>query len=280
MLGKAGKKLFAKHLEQYAPADPLYETYTNERGKKKQRKRAPPPGLSARDVQILKSVQKRAHYLDKGFSICGMRFGWAFIIGLLPLVGDFADIGLNYYLVLRKARQADLPGWLVRRMLTNNLVSAGVGFVPVAGDVVLAMYKANSRNAALLEEFLRIRGEEYIKLHGERDNGVKKGPSIFKKLTTGGKSEEGNKGSSSKADQEQVKPGAGMAPGEVPVDENTEDTPPLASTSSQNSKGPKKNFTSLFGSKKSSLSPPAGDRGRFVEDVDPQGSSSDKKRSA
>lgn len=281
MLGKAGKKLFEKHLEQYAPEDPLYETYTNDRGKKKQRKRAPPPGLSARDAQILKSVQKRAHYLDKGFSICGMRFGWAFIIGLLPLVGDFADIGLNYYLVLRKARQADLPGWLVRRMLMNNLVSAGVGFVPVAGDVVLAMFKANSRNAALLEEFLRIRGEEYIKIHGERDNGVKKGPSIFKKLTTGGKSEEANKGNLSKADQEQVKPGAGMVPGEVPVDENTEETrPPPASASSSNNKSLKKNFTSFFGSKKSSLPPPAGDRGRFVEDVDPSGSSSEKKRSA
>jgi hypothetical protein len=65
-------------------------------------------------------------------------------------------------------------------MLMNNLVSAGVGFVPVAGDVVLAMFKANSRNAALLEEFWRIRGEEYIKLHGERDSGVKKDPSFFK----------------------------------------------------------------------------------------------------
>jgi hypothetical protein len=32
-----------------------------------------------------------------------MRFGWAFMIGLLPLVGDFADISLNYFLVLRKA---------------------------------------------------------------------------------------------------------------------------------------------------------------------------------
>jgi hypothetical protein len=78
-----------------------------------------------------------------------MRFGSAFIIGLLPLVGDFADISLNYYLVLRKAWQADLPGWLIRRMLINNLVSAGVGFIPVAGDVVLAMFKANSRSAAL-----------------------------------------------------------------------------------------------------------------------------------
>ena len=209
-----------------------------------------------------------------------MRFGWAFIIGLLPLVGDFADVGLNYYLVLRKARQADLPGWLVRRMLMNNLVSAGVGFVPVAGDVVLAMYKANSRNAALLEEFLRIRGEEYIKLHGERENGVKKGPSFFKKLTTGGRPEEGNKGSSSKADQEQLKPGAGMVPGEVPLDKNTEEARPPASTSSQNNKSLKRNFGSLFGSKKASLPPPAGDRGRFIEEVDTPGSSSDKKRSA
>ena len=46
----------------------------------------------------------------------------------------------------------------------NNAVSAVVGLIPIAGDVVLAAYKANSRNAALLEEFLRIRGEEFIKM--------------------------------------------------------------------------------------------------------------------
>lgn len=41
-----------------------------------------PPGLSARDAKILKSVKRRAHYLDKGFNLCGMRFGWTFIIGM------------------------------------------------------------------------------------------------------------------------------------------------------------------------------------------------------
>jgi hypothetical protein len=35
---KAGLKLFEKHLEQYTPADPLYEEYTDEKGKKKRRK--------------------------------------------------------------------------------------------------------------------------------------------------------------------------------------------------------------------------------------------------
>ena len=44
-------------------------------------------------------------------------------------------------------------------MLLNNAISTGVGFIPLVGDVILAVYKANSRNAALLEEFLRVRGE-------------------------------------------------------------------------------------------------------------------------
>ena len=48
-------------------------------------------------------------------------------------------------------------------MLFNSAVSAGVGLVPIVGDVCAATFKANSRNAALLEEFLRIRGEEFLK---------------------------------------------------------------------------------------------------------------------
>ena len=33
-----GKKLFAKHLEKYTPEDPLYEFYTDNKGKQKRRK--------------------------------------------------------------------------------------------------------------------------------------------------------------------------------------------------------------------------------------------------
>lgn len=53
-------------------------------------------------------------------------------------------------------------------MLTNNVVSAAAGFIPILGDVVLAAFKANSRNAALLEEYLRIRGDEFLKFEAER----------------------------------------------------------------------------------------------------------------
>ena len=58
-------------------------------------------------------------------------------------------------------------------MLVNNAVSAGVGLVPIVGDIVLAMYKANSRNAALLEEYLRVRGEEFLKPEEERKQNAK-----------------------------------------------------------------------------------------------------------
>lgn len=35
---KFGKKLFTKHLSQYQPADPLYETYVDKKGRERRRK--------------------------------------------------------------------------------------------------------------------------------------------------------------------------------------------------------------------------------------------------
>jgi len=197
----------------------MYEEYVNENGKKKRRKRALPPGLSSRDAMILKSVQRRAHYLDKGFSVCGMRFGWTFIIGIIPIVGDFADALVNYILVVRKARQAEIPLWLVRRMLMNNAVSVVVGAIPIAGDILLAVYKANSRNAALLEEYLRIRGEEYIKRENKKQAGdSKKGEN----KNTGGKIADKPAPTS---DLEQIKPRAGkdtkQVTGSIDAEEGT-----------------------------------------------------------
>ncbi|KAG6840600.1 hypothetical protein C0991_005640 [Blastosporella zonata] len=197
VLTKAGKKLFAKHIEQYAPEDAMYEFYTDEKGKQKRKKRPLPPGLSPRDKKILTSVRKRAHYLDKGFNLCGLHFGWTFFIGLIPVVGDVTNASLNYNLVIRKARKADIPSWLLKRMLFNVAVSTGVGFVPVVGDVAVAVYKPNNRNAALLEEMLRLRGLEYIRLHPDGGDGAGDAP------VAGGPGLSEN-------DIEQVKPGAGF----------------------------------------------------------------------
>lgn len=188
------------------------------------------------------------------------------ILGIIPGAGDIADASLNYILVVRKAKQAEyvylhtsaatplrqnrvltlpphrIPGWLLRQMLLNNAVSAAVGFVPFIGDVVLAMYKANSRNAALLEEFLRIRGEEFLKAERERVQ-----------------------------DPQTVKPGAGREPGEhVPGKQERSATG--LGWFRRGSKGSKKEKN---GKAPAAVSPAAGspsaDRGRFVEDVPPVG---------
>jgi len=164
----AGYKLFEKHLKKYEPVDALYETYTDENGRQQLRKREIPPGLSKRDARVLKSVKKHSHRLDAGLSLCGFRVGWTFVVGLIPGVGDALNGFLGYYLIVRKAKQADIPPWLYNKMVGNQVISTVVGFVPLAGDIVVAVLKANSRNAALLEEFLRVRGEEFLKDQADR----------------------------------------------------------------------------------------------------------------
>ena len=61
-----------------------------------------------------------------------------------------------------------LPPWLSNRMLGNQAIATVIGFVPLVGDVGIAIFKTNSRNAALLEEYLRVRGEEFLKVQIDR----------------------------------------------------------------------------------------------------------------
>lgn len=162
LANKVTKRLVSGQAKKYEPEDPLYEFYTTTDGKQKRRKRPLPPGLTRKQAKLLKKIKKRAHYLDKGFSICGFRFGWTFFIGIVPGLGDLVNALLNHSLVVRPVKKEldEQPDWLIRQMIINNAISTGVGFVPLVGDVVMAAWRTNSRNANLLEELLRLRGEE------------------------------------------------------------------------------------------------------------------------
>ena len=54
-------------------------------------------------------------------------------------------------------------------MIGNQAIATVIGLAPVVGDVGIAIFKTNFRNAALLEEYLRIRGEEFLKAQADRD---------------------------------------------------------------------------------------------------------------
>ncbi len=51
------------------------------------RRRNVPTVLSVNDQHILKSIRNKAYYLDLALNICGMRFGWGGVIGLIPAIG-------------------------------------------------------------------------------------------------------------------------------------------------------------------------------------------------
>ncbi|TCD61923.1 hypothetical protein EIP91_007715 [Steccherinum ochraceum] len=217
----AGKKILKGKAEKRAPLSPLYEIREDERGRERRHKRELPPGLSKRDQKILQSVRKRAHYLDRGISLCGMRFGWTFIIGIIPGAGDVADAILAYTLVTRKARQADIPDSLVREMLMNNALSVAGGVVPIAGDIWVAYFRTNSRNAFALEKYLVKRGEQNLEAErraqlaapGEQANGT----AVEKKSSSGSRwfSRKSSKSSKSQGKEKAVETKRPTAPSVV-----------------------------------------------------------------
>ncbi|PKI83340.1 hypothetical protein MVES_002786 [Malassezia vespertilionis] len=179
------KKYVDNFSKRFEPEDPYYETYEHN-GKQKRRKRPLPQGLTRKEEKILRKVLRRAHYLDKGFNICGMRFGWTFLIGLIPLAGDLVDALLNYNLIIKKCKQVDnIPSSLINQMLANNSVSIGLGLVPIVGDIGLAVWKTNWRNASLFEKYMRERAAENLR---NQASGTNAGTPAVPPRPAGGKS--------------------------------------------------------------------------------------------
>lgn len=104
---------------------------------------------------MLNSVKRKAYRLDLQLSLCGVRLGWAGIIGLLPWIGDVLCLLLALQ-VVRKADQIEggLPAQLRLKMMFNVTCDFLIGLVPLVGDFINIMYKCNLRNFVMLEKYL------------------------------------------------------------------------------------------------------------------------------
>lgn len=91
--------------------------------------------------------------------------GWGSLIGIFPAIGDAFDL-LLALLVIRTASEASLPPLILARMLFNVLFDFIIGLVPLIGDLMDMAYKCNTRNAILLEEVLRARGQRNLEQQG------------------------------------------------------------------------------------------------------------------
>ena len=109
---------------------------------------------SPADSASLEQVRRLARSLDTSIRLPGgFQVGWDAVLGLVPLVGDWAGALLSSYIVLQAVRLGAPPEVLLR-MVGNVAIEALAGAVPFLGDVFDAAWKANTRNVRLLENHL------------------------------------------------------------------------------------------------------------------------------
>lgn len=69
-------------------------------------------------------------------------------------------------MVVRTASEVGLPASVKAQMILNVAFDFVVGLVPFLGDILDIAFKANTRNAIVLESYLRQRGAENIRRQG------------------------------------------------------------------------------------------------------------------
>jgi hypothetical protein len=104
----------------------------------------------------LQRVRRLSHLLDDWLRIPGTRYriGLDGLIGLIPGLGDVVGTLLSAY-ILFEAIQLGTPKTLLLRMAGNIALETLVGTIPILGDIFDFAWKANRKNAALLDTYLR-----------------------------------------------------------------------------------------------------------------------------
>jgi hypothetical protein len=103
----------------------------------------------------LAQVKWLATMMDDRFRIPGtpLRFGWDSVLGLFPGLGDVLTSALSL-LIVHHAWQTGASKLTLARMLGNVGLDFVVGAIPFLGDLFDFVWKANRKNARLLEQHL------------------------------------------------------------------------------------------------------------------------------
>ena len=109
----------------------------------------------ARGRRGLERLRTIAQLFDQAFGIPGTRwrFGIDALFGLVPGLGDVAGAVVEVY-ALQVARSLRAPAVIQLHMLGNVAIDALVGTIPLLGDLFDFAFKAQTRNLALLEEWI------------------------------------------------------------------------------------------------------------------------------
>jgi hypothetical protein len=117
-------------------------------------------GLGAHERRaIVERLERLSILLDTALMIPGtnFRFGADALIGLFPGIGDAITTALAGYIVY-EAHRLGAPRRIIARMIANVALDGVMGAVPLAGDVLDVMFRANRRNMRLLRDWLEREG--------------------------------------------------------------------------------------------------------------------------
>lgn len=92
--------------------------------------------------------------LDTSFGIGRFRFGLEPLLGMIPVIGDIFGLIFSFYLIWIGKRM-NLPEREIVRMTRNVMFDFIIGLIPFFGDLTDFVYKANSRNLIILEQYVQ-----------------------------------------------------------------------------------------------------------------------------
>ena len=120
-------------------------------------------------IRNLNRIRRIANLLDTAIGIPGTKFriGLDPILGLIPGGGDLITAGISAYMIYLATRFG-LEKEEIGKMVGNVALETVLGFVPVAGDIFDAYFKANIRNLEILENHIaRQEKEDYIEVESQ-----------------------------------------------------------------------------------------------------------------
>jgi uncharacterized protein DUF4112 len=120
-------------------------------------------GLTSRmsHEERLAQVRWLASVMDDRYVVPGtpIRFGWDSILGLFPGIGDVLTSIISL-LIVHHAWQTGASTFTLARMVGNVAADFLIGSIPFVGDLFDVAFKANRKNARLLELHLKRRNNK------------------------------------------------------------------------------------------------------------------------
>ena len=101
----------------------------------------------------LDRLARWARLLDDVFVVpfTRIRFGWDPILGVLPVLGDLVS-PIFGAIVVAHGIWLGVPKIVLARIILNCAIDAGIGSLPVIGDIFDVFWPANAMNLALLRQ--------------------------------------------------------------------------------------------------------------------------------